>query len=120
VLASVLTSLGQVFIDAGAESETQIGQARTVYLGAHRSRHGVVTGLYSSSQDMSATSLRQARQLQGRARQPLQRLVTGPAAGVFVADSLLESLQSRLHVARYHKLTGLAATLMPSQQLALI
>jgi hypothetical protein len=50
----------------------------------------------------------------------LQRLVSGPAAGVFVADSLLETLSAHLHVARYHNLNGLAATLQPSQQLQLI
>jgi hypothetical protein len=58
--------------------------------------------------------------MQGRARQPMQRLVSGPAAGVFVADSLLQTLAARLHVAKYHNLTGLAATLQPSRQLQLI
>lgn len=116
VLQSVLTSLGHVFIASGAEQDTPV----RVRLSAHRGRYGVVTGLYSSLVDLGTDSLRQARQLHGTARQPLQRLISGPAAGVFVADSLLASLQSRLHVARYHKLSGLAATLLPSQQLRLV
>lgn len=116
VLRSALMSLGQVFVAGSAEQE----QTATVRLAAHRSRYGVVTGLYSSMLELGTESLRQARYLHGHARQPLQRLISGPGAGVFVADSLLASLQSRLHVARYHNLTGLATTLAPSQQLQLV
>ena len=116
VLQSAMTALGQVFVVAQAESEDQ----GAVHLSAHRSRYGVVAGLYGSSAQLGADSLRRAHALQGRARQPLQRLVSGPAAGVFVADSLLQTLAARLHVARYHSLTGLATTLQPSKQLELI
>lgn len=116
VLHSALLSLGQVFVEASAEQE----QPLPVHLAAHRGRYGVVAGLYSPDLELGAESLRQARHLYGRARQPLQRLVSGPGAGVFVADSLLASLKSHLHVARYHKLTGLAATLVPSSQLQLV
>ncbi len=113
VLQSALTSLGQVFVAAGGEADTP----QTVRLAAHGSRYGVVAGLYGPEQGLGADSLRRAHALQGSARQPLQRLVSGPAAGVFVADSLLHTLSAHLHVARYHKLSGLAATLQPSRQL---
>lgn len=116
VLGAAMTSLGQVFVRSQAEAE----EPAAVRLSAHRSRYGVVAGLYGASQQIGADSLRRARALQGQARQPLQQLVSGPAAGVFVADSLLEALSARLHVAKYHKLTGLAATLTPSQQLQLV
>jgi hypothetical protein len=116
VLRAALLSLGQVFVQSSAEQEQPVA----VRLAAHRGRYGAVAGLYSSGLELGADSLRQARHLYGRARQPLQRLVSGPGAGVFVADSLLASLQSHLHVARYHKLTGLAATLTPSSQLQLV
>lgn len=117
VLQAALTSLGQVFIDSSSQQEA----VSPVRLSAHRSRYGMVAGLYGdAAAPLGAESLRQARQLQGKARQPLQRLVSGPAAGIFVADALLQNLASRLHVARYHKLTGLAATLTPSAQLQLV
>lgn len=116
VLQAALVSLGQVFVEGGAQQAT----SPTVRLAAHRSRYGVVAGLYSSALDLGAEGWRQAQQLHGRARQPLGRLVSGPGAGVFVADSLLEGLGARLHLARYHKLTGLAATLAPSHQLQLV
>lgn len=116
VLQSAMTSLGQVFVLAQAESD----EPAAVRLAAHRSRYGVVAGLYGQMPHISVDSLRRAHALQGAARQPLSRLVSGPAAGVFVADSLLRALAARLHVARYRSLTGLAATLQPSQQLQLV
>ena len=116
VLHSAMLSLGQVFVLAQAESD----EKAPVRLSAHKSRYGVVAGLYGASPQLGVDSLRRAHALRGKARQPLQRLVSGPAAGVFVADSLLETLAAHLHVARYHNLTGLAATLQPSQQLQLV
>jgi len=114
VLRAAFENLGQVFITAQAEERLP------VRLSAHRSRHGIVAGLYGGSAQLGVDSLRRARMIQGRARQPLQQLVSGPAAGVFVADNLLQTLAAHLHVARYHNLTGLAATLQPSQQLQLV
>jgi len=111
-----MTSLGQVFVLSQAEAD----EPSSVHLSAHRNRYGVVAGLYGCSAQLGTDSLRRAHALQGRARQPLQRLVSGSAAGVFVADSLLRTLAAHLHVARYRSLTGLATTLQPSQQLQLI
>jgi hypothetical protein len=116
VLQSAMTSLGQVFVLAQAESD----EPSAVHLAAHRSRYGIVAGMYGNSPQLGADSLRRAHALRGTAREPLQRLVSGPAAGVFVADSLLQTLAAHLHVARYHKLNGLAATLQPSHQMQLV
>ncbi|HSX07238.1 MAG TPA: hypothetical protein VLG92_05975 [Candidatus Saccharimonadia bacterium] len=116
VLQAAMTSLGQVFVLGQAESD----EPSAVHLSAHHSRYGVVAGLYSNTLQLAKEDLRRARSLKGRAREPLQRLTSGPAAAVFVADSLLNTLATRLHVARYRGLTGMAATLQPSEQLQLI
>ena len=116
VLQAAFESLGQVFVAAQAEAETP-GPVRLM---AHRGRYGVVAGLYGDTPQLGVDSLRRAQVVQGRARQPLQQLVSGPAAGVFVADNLLRTLESRLHVARYHNLNGLAATLQSSHQLQFV
>jgi hypothetical protein len=116
VLQSAFESLGQVFLASQAEAEDRA----PVHLSAHRSRYGVVAGLYGEATTLGVDSLRRARSAQGTARQPVHQLVSGPAAGVFVADSLLQALATRLHVARYHSMAGLAATLHPSQQLQLV
>ncbi len=116
VVRSALLSLGQVFILGQAEAD----ESSAVHLNAHRGRYGVVAGLYGNTHEIGTDSLRRARELQGRAREPFQRLLSGPAAGVFVADSLLQTLAAHLHVARYHNLTGLATTFQQSRQLQLV
>jgi len=116
VLQAAMTSLGQVFILGQAEYD----EPSVVRLCAHRSRYGVVAGLYGTALQLGRDDLRRAQGFRGRTREPLQRFVSGPAAGVFVADSLLSTLATRLHVARYHSLTGLATTLQPSRQLQLV
>lgn len=116
VLQAAMTSLGQAFVLGQSEDN----ESNVVHLSAHRSRYGVVAGLYSSTLQLGREDLRRAQGFEGRAYEPLQRLTSGPAAGVFVADSLLGTLATRLHVARYRSLTGLATTLQPSQQLQLV
>lgn len=118
VLQSALTALGHVFVAAEAACD----EPGAVRLAAHRSRYGMVAGVYAprAGQNLAAESLRQAQRLYGRAYQPLQRMVAGPAAGVFVADALLQTMRSRLHVARLHSVSGLAATLPAGRQLQLV
>jgi len=116
VLQSAMVSLGQVFVQSQAEHD----EPAPVQFSAHRGRYGVVAGLYSSLPRLGTDSLHRARSFKGRVHEPLAQLVSGPAAGVFVAESLLQTLATRLHVARYRNLTGLAATLEPSAQLQLI
>ena len=116
VLQSALISLGQVFITAEAEHET----IRPLRLAAHRSRYGVVAGVYAEQSELSTEAFRMGKGLYGTARQPIGRLAAGPSNGVFVADSLLGAVAAKLHVARYHNLTGLATTLPACNQLQLI
>lgn len=116
VLQSALVSLGQVFVAAQAENET----LQPLRLAAHRSRYGVVAGLYAEQSELSTEAFRRSRSLYGTARQPLARLTSGSASGVFIADNLLSAIAAKLHVARYHNLTGLATTLPICNQLQLV
>ncbi|MBL8122121.1 hypothetical protein JNM87_05225 [Candidatus Saccharibacteria bacterium] len=117
IVQSALLSLGQVMVTAQAQSDAA---ERTVYLGAHKGRYGVVAGWYCQNLPLSADALRRARKLQGQAQQPYSQLVGGPASGVFIAESLLHTVSTKLHVARYHNATGLAATLPLCNQLQLV
>ncbi|QQS19343.1 hypothetical protein IPL85_03575 [Candidatus Saccharibacteria bacterium] len=117
ILQSALLSLGQVFIGAQSESEHE---QRVLSLGAHKGRYGIVAGWYGQGYELSARALTRARRLHGRVQQPLHELVSGSASGVFIADGLLASISSQLHVARYHNTAGLAATLPACHQLQLV
>lgn len=117
-LEAALTSLGYAFIEAQSSSQHQ--QRPTIKLAAHRSRTGIVAGLFTPGDDLSSSLFRRGRGLYGQARQPLASLANSSAAGIFVADSLFSSMSSKLRLAHHQKLTGLAATLRPSQQMVIV
>lgn len=118
ILQSALLSLGQVFV--AAQSQTDQTTPAVLRLGAHRGGYGVVTGWYGQGLQLTTGALNRARKLGGWAQQPYAELVSGPASGVFIADSLLSSLATKLHVGRYHNATGLAITLPACRQLQLV
>ena len=114
-LLAAYTMLGYSFIEA----QTAEAEKRTVVLAAHKSSKGLVAGIFSEQDGLSGDMFRRAKALYGTARQPLTSLSAVTGAGVFIADSLMHSMASSLRPAHHHKLTGLAATLLPSQQLRL-
>jgi phytoene/squalene synthetase len=63
---------------------------------------------------------RRAHELYGHARQALPELAVSSGVGVFVADSLLNTMSAKLRVAHHQTLSGLAVTLQPSRQLSLV
>lgn len=116
VLQAALVCLGQVFVQASASLDKP-----KLFFGAHRSRYGVVAGVYSAElPPLTAPALRRARRMIGQVDQPFGQFVHGSAAGVFVAEKLLASIETSLHVAKYRKLTGLAVTLPACNQLQLV
>lgn len=118
-LEAALTSLGYAFIEARASTEHQ--KSPVIKLAAHRGKTGIVAGLFTGSDEgLTASLYRRGRGLYGQARQPLNNLTASSGAGIFVADSLLASMSAKLRVAHHQKLTGLAATLSASQQMALV
>ncbi len=90
-------------------------------LGAHRSPDNVIAaGVFSSVHGLSDKTLRAARSLVGKARQPLPAVPAGAAAGVLVADMLCSNMWQPLRAAAHHNLPGLATMLPASKQLQII
>jgi len=116
-LQAALVSLGTSLIEA---LPAMGGQQLTLHLATHRCRYGIVAGLYADVEKMSGEVLRQGRRLQGKARQPLAQLSHGSAAGIFVADAILQAMDLELKVSRHHRLYGLGTVLQPSRQLQLV
>jgi C4-dicarboxylate-specific signal transduction histidine kinase len=116
ILQAALASLGLMFIEASSQQQ----KPPVVTLAAHRSRWGMVTGLYSQQPGLSTDLYRRAHQLFGRATRPLSQFVAGNGAGAVIADALLHTMSSQLHISHHQKQPGLAATLLPSQQLHLV
>jgi hypothetical protein len=116
-LQAALISLGYALIEALPSSGAG---KRHVQLATHRTKHGIVAGMYGELDALTPELFQKAKQLQGRARQPMVSAMSGSGAGVFIADALLGAMASRLRVGRFQKLPGFAVTLSASEQLQLI
>ncbi len=112
---TAVTCLGYVFVEAESQQEES---SRMLTLAAHRTNHGgIAAGVFAGSGNLSAGMYRRARQLYGRARQPLHTVTASTGAGIFVADTIFSAMATNLRVAHHHRLSGLAASLQPSRQL---
>lgn len=118
-LSSALGVLGSSLIRAQA-AQVDAKDLRMV-LAAHRTAdNAITTGVFSSAHGLSDKTLRAARGLVGRARQPLPALPPGAAVGVLVADMLCAALWQPLRAAAHHNLAGLATTIPASKQLKFV
>jgi len=118
-LQAALVSLGAALIEAlPAQGPAQ--EQLTLQLATHRSRYGIVAGLYAETKQLSSDALRRGRALQLHSRQPLLNLTHTSGAGIFVADTILHAMQLNLRTSRHHRLYGLGTVLQPSRQIQLV
>lgn len=116
-LVAALVSSGSSLIEALPASES--GQ-QTLKLSSHSSRAGIVAGWYWQAEKVTSELLARGQALLASSCQPLSDITHSQASGVFIADMLLACMDSRLIASKHRHWTGLAATLQPSRQLALI
>ncbi|HWB39002.1 MAG TPA: hypothetical protein VG604_02055 [Candidatus Saccharimonadales bacterium] len=117
-LQAALVSLGAALIEALPAQSDQ--PQLKLELAAHRSRYGIVAGVYSDIRQPSQEALQRGRELQRRSRQPMLGFSHTSAAGIFVADAILNAMQLSLKHSRHHGLYGLGAVLQPNYQLQLV
>ena len=117
-LEAALVSLGAALIEAlpamGGTNQLKL------QLATHRSRYGIVAGIYADTKQVSLSALNAGRQLAHKSRQPLVNISHTSGAGVFVADSILKAMDLSLSVSRHDNWYGIATILPPSHQLELI
>lgn len=116
-LQAALVSLGAALIEALPALESP---QLKLQLATHRSRYGIVAGLYTDSEELSNSALKRGRRLQAKSRQPLLRLSHTAGAGIFVADAVLQAMRLHLTASRHHRLYGLGTVLPASPQLQLV
>lgn len=118
-LSSALEILSASLIRAQA-AQTEAKSYKLV-LGAHRSPdNAIAAGAFSSVHGLSDRTLRAARSLVGKARQPLPAVPPGAAAGVLIADMLCAAMWQPLRAAAHHNLPGLVTALPASRQLQFV
>ena len=92
-----------------------------ILLGAHKGAdNAIAAGVFSNVHGLSDKTLRAARSLVGKARQPLPSVPAGAAAGVLVADMLCAALWQPLRAAAHNNLAGLATSIPASKQLQFV
>jgi len=116
-LQAALASLGAALIEALPARE---GSQLKLQLATHRSRYGIVAGLYADTKQLSNEALQHGRELQRHSRQPLMNLTHTSGAGIFVADTILRAMRLNLRASRHHRLYGLGIVLQPNHQLRLV
>jgi hypothetical protein len=116
-LQAALVSLGAALIEAlPAQESSQL----KLQLATHRSRYGIVAGLYADTKQLTNEALRRGRALEHHSRQPFLNLTHSSGAGIFVADTILHAMQLNLRASRHHRLYGLGTVLQPSPQIQLV
>jgi hypothetical protein len=118
-LQSALTSLGASLIEALPALESP---QLKLQLASHRSRYGIVAGLYTDAPQLTNAALKRGRRLQRQrvSRQPLTAVSHSSAAGIFVADTILQAMSLRLRASRHQRLYGLGTVMQPNNQIALV
>ena len=116
-LQAALVSLGAALIEALPAQDT--AQLK-LHLATHRSRYGIVAGLYADTRQLSSDALQKGRRLQRTSRQPLLNVTHTSGAGIFIADSILQSMQLKLRASRHQRLYGLGTVLQSNNQLQLV
>lgn len=118
-LRSAIEVLGSSLIRAQAAQSDE--KSFRLVLGAHKvAETSIAAGVFSGTHGLSDKTLRAARSLVGKARQPLPTIPAGAAAGVLVADMLCAALWQPLRSAVHDNLAGLATTIPVSKQLRII
>jgi hypothetical protein len=116
-LEAALISIGAALIEAIPALKGP-GQLK-LQLATHRSRYGVIAGVYADTKQLSNEALQRGRRLQG-SRQPLLNLSQSNGAGIFVADAILHAMDLHLMASRHHRWYGLGTVLQSNNQLQLI
>ncbi|MBA3758644.1 hypothetical protein H0X10_03375 [Candidatus Saccharibacteria bacterium] len=114
-LQTAFTVLGYELMTVPAEDTASV-----LTLATHRGKPGIVAGIFTNNTLLTKDSLRRARALVGTARQTMPTGSASNGVGIFIADNLLKNLSTSLNLARHHKQTGLATSLLPSRQLQLV
>lgn len=118
-LIAALQCLGASIIRAQAAQSKQ--KNYRLLLAAHRNADNVIaTGAFSDVHGLSDRTLRAARSLVGKARQPMPAVPAGAASGVLIADMLCSAMWQPLRSVAHRNMGGLATAVPISKQLNLI
>lgn len=118
-LEAAITMLGYSFIESNLANSPNRKRGRVI-LSGYRTSHGLVAGVFSPEVEITNENFQHSINNFRSTKQAIPEMSHSTGAGIFIADSILRDLTTKLRVAHYKRISGLAATLIPSQQLQLV
>jgi hypothetical protein len=118
-LEAAITMLGYSFIESNLANSPDRRRGRLIISG-YRTAHGIVAGVFSPEIEVTNETFQRSISNFSSTKQAMPEVSHATGAGIFIADSILKDLATKLRVAHYKRISGLAATLIPSQQLQLV
>jgi hypothetical protein len=118
-LEAAFTMLGYSFIEANVANRVKKQKGRVI-LSGYKSSKGLSAGIFSPEIIVSQESFTKAQETFGSSKQTMPEISHSTGAGIFIANTILNDLATKLRVAHFNKISGMAITLMPSQQLSLV
>ena len=118
-LEAAFTMLGYSYIEANLSNAQKKSSGRIILTG-YKTSKGLVAGIFSPEIKVNNESFHRSIKSFGKTRQAMPDVSQSTGAGIFIADTILNNLETRLRVAHYKRISGLAATLIPSHQLQLV
>ena len=118
VLHAALTSLAYSFINS-TPGVVKKKRPKIVFGSTLKDRQ-VLSSVLVSGQSFSSSSLDNAKKLLGRAVQPMPKIMHTSAAGIFVADALLQCVGLKTEAYNNRGLSGFGTMMVPSSQTKLL
>ncbi len=119
IVLAALSAIGKVFIEAqSAIASTK----KSVTIASYKTQNGYSLGIFCAEESLviNKKQLERARSQVGIASRPFVGLTNGASSQLFVAEQLLQGLQTSIRTARRGKLSGLVIDLIPTAQLTLV
>ena len=118
VLTTALTMLGRAFIESQQTDDTK---HKSITLAAYATKNGIALGVFAQSpQTISHQFVSQAKANVGKALRPFAGMAAGTASQLFIADQLVDCMQTSIRAAKRGQLQGLAFDIQLTQQLTLV
>ena len=121
VLEVSLTSLGISLIEALPALIVDQSRQIELFAAIHRSKYGLVVGLYFDDQPiLSQYLINKSQKILRKSKQPLPMLSYSPASGLFLAKNILNFMNLDLKSSKHRNRYGVGVILPPIKQLAFI
>lgn len=119
VAGAALLALGCSFVTEATQQAAGSAAKADIVFAIRGKKDSQMAGVFSQCTTIKARSLRQIRELAGRAPQQCSAL-SGSGTGIALADLLLSRIDKQLAITRFHRTPGVGMAFTHNQQLQFV